>query len=182
MGMTALEHLRRRARAVAWAMMPVLAVAWLNASLACVGMDSQVAVERSPAVKTHDHRAHDPADHAAGDAHTRAYIDDLTIGDATPRHPEALHDHVSCPHCPTSIGTAGTAELNPDHVICGVADSVALPSTHSAQWDLKPFLSPIVWIASVRNAAPDRRARHAAYAEPAPHPRSLNHRYCVLLL
>src|SRR5512138_1110528 len=79
--MTVLERIRRRRRAMAWAMLPLLAVVMLNGAVACVGMlpgdaAAGLALEGHGPINhgPHDHGLHDHAldghaHHGAVDAH-----------------------------------------------------------------------------------------------------------------
>lgn len=172
--MTALEHMRRRSRAMAWAMTPLLVVMWLVTSAACPGMaPGDALLGTNQALETaHEQGVHDPSDHDDGSGHHSHAGTDVDHA--------AIHDHQSCPHCVTSPAGDG---IDSDHVACGVSEStVAAPGHSAAHSDLKPFLSPIALIAPAAAALPIRTSGPLAYPASAPEPRPLNVRYCVFLL
>ena len=173
--MTALEHIRRRSRAMAWAMMPLLALVWLGTSAACPGMtpgDASVAAVPPVERTAHDHGSHAQADHG-GDSHAHSHSQS-GADDAS------MLDHSTCPHCVTP---PSSGEIESGHVVCDGSDgAVAATPNAAAHWDLKPFLTPIAWIAPAEEAPLIRTSSQSAYPAPTPEPRSLNVRYCVFLL
>src|SRR5690606_25021163 len=92
-----------------------------------------------------------------------------------------LHDHRDCPRC---YPAPAEGVLGAGHVDCSVADAgtAAPAASTSAPADLKPFLAPIAWIEPVAASPPARARPPAAPAAVPPPTRSLNVRYCVLLL
>lgn len=182
--MTVLERIRRRSRVVASAILPLLAVAWLDKAAACVGMmPGDAAPEHSrPTVGPHDHPAlHGSADSLGGarHAHGRASVDDAAGAHAKAADTGPLHEHGSCPHCPTSPASGGLA---PDHVACSVSDgTVAATASTAASPDSKASLPPVAWTAPPE-VVPAAVIRRAAVQAAAPPLRPLTLRYCVLLL
>lgn len=193
--MTLLERIRRRRRFVAGAVLPLLAVAWLDgAALACIGMarDGAAAAEHSRAAvgghvgdhhgapRTASSASHDEQaathtqheHHAGGDA----------VADALPPDPTATHDHGDCPHCPvTPQGSHGPAAA---HVACDVADGTGdqTRSGTAAAWDAKHSLPLPTRLPPMPAAPATDPLRAVAQAPPAWPGFSLNVRYCVFVI
>src|SRR5690606_9046994 len=122
----------------------------------------------------HSSAARDDADAVHAHAHGGS-------ADSSIAHSELLHDHGDCPHCPTLLAAG---ELESGHVLCSVSDGAVATTTvkTAAQWDLKPFLSPIAWLAPAATAPPARLRVSSTQVAAVPYARPLNVRYCVLLL
>lgn len=87
--MTVLERIRRRSRAVAWAMLPLLAIAWLEGAAACVAMPFDHLAPGSAS----GHADHEPA--AAADSHGHA---DHEAAAAVHAHRHADHEPAAAAH------------------------------------------------------------------------------------
>jgi hypothetical protein len=159
----ALDRIRRRSKAMARILLPLLTVAWINAAASpCVGMGS-VEEDRQAQGQHHEH--------------------------AVPDHdhdPQAsTHEHSNCPHCPTAAvadheGSAAT------HVACATAESAADSNRSNGnaflKWDLKHTLPLSSGLVPTRTVPPGRFYRPATQDLPAPPRLPLNVRYCVFLI
>jgi hypothetical protein len=165
---------------VAWAMLPLLAVAWLNGAAACVGMSAGDGFARTERGFDAGEPVREHVDAAHGHHADAAHGHRGSVADEHSHHvpSSAPHDHADCPHCPPSgMG----AELGLDHAVCGVAGGAATTQP-AAKAEAKPLLTPMAWVAPVGATAPTCTRAAAAPPLAAIYPRALNLRYCVFLL
>ena len=168
--MSILASMRRRRRAVARVVLPLVVTVWFSASASpCLGMTlgSGHAAHTDAAALTHDHvRADHQADHQPDQ-----------------RHEVPAHHHGSCPHCPSGPSSQGD-QAAASHIPCSALDDVSNNGGQSSvlKWQLKHFLPPADFVSS--SASVYRPPAHGVprAARPAYSSVSLNLRHCVFLI
>lgn len=167
--MTVLEHIRRRSKAVARAILPPLAFVWLSAAASpCVGMvtDSVSRGDVAPAVHNHDETSplHDHGASSSGH--------------------QTSHEHQGCPHCPVGLASDQIAPSG-SHIPCNVLDKVS-DNSRTAGAPVKVDLKHVLPVAADLLSSATL-VSFGSYLSPASQqiaPQSLlplNVRYCVFL-
>ena len=174
--MNVFARLRRRKRAIANILLPLLATVWVGASASpCLGMATDLVSGLSAdAGPMHDHsETHGHAADGVHNSHALAH-----------EHGGSSQSHGTCPHCPGSLGGSTNSQSTGAHIACSVLDDVSDSAGHTSvqKWDLKYSL-PVLQPAFLSIAAPRRGAHDTWQAAPPPSsPIALNLRHCVFLI
>jgi hypothetical protein len=158
-----LDSLRRRKRAVARIVTPMLAIVWLGVSAsACLGMTTASLHETLADVPVTGR--HDPAAH---DQHSR--------------HSDTGDHHGGCPHCPFTVGSQQD-EAASSHIPCSALDDISDGPATPAKLELKQLL-PVAFVVPPQVVFRGF-ARHATLHPPwaAPSAVSLYLLHCAILI
>ena len=177
--MSVLAKLRRRKRALASVVLPLLVSAWFSAASAsaCPGMAAQalqdVSAETAPPAHDHSHAHQNPSDNLPSPHRV----------DGADHHGQLSHSHGSCPHCLGSGDGSSSVSTRP-HLVCSVLEDVSDGTAQSGvqKWESKYFLpaaQPVMFSTSVlaRRADDTRPTAPLVYRSVA-----LNIRHCVFLI
>jgi hypothetical protein len=175
--MRLLENLRKRKRAVAAVVLPLIATVWFSASAsACLGM----------AVDSHDRALADaappPHDHSEAHGHAGAHAGQAHSEDGALHARGTSHSHGACPHCPVFSG-GSSSDSAATHVVCALLDDVSDSGaqTSAQKTELEHFaLAQPIYVSPLELQS----SAHLFSPIVAPVYRSvaLNLRHCVFLI
>ena len=135
-----LERLRKRKRAAAACLLPLLAAVWLSSAGACAAMPAAggevtAAGEAMDAAARDEHSAHGGHTTHAGDVHAVPRAEETGSHDHATSGGEP-RKHGACPHCPAE---SGGAPAQAEHVACAaIEDASDANRAPSSVWDAKP--------------------------------------------
>ncbi|MBN1240898.1 MAG: hypothetical protein JXB36_20530 [Gammaproteobacteria bacterium] len=189
---------------MARALLPLLAVVWIDSAAGCVGMAAAPGAVESRSVPAHEHalhvgHAHDAAPHGGGGeppAATNAgeapsARGDAARGGADPADAHAavvqadsqpVHEHGECPHCPDRALTKDD-DGAPPHVACDTAEAATADARSKPykSWETTLAPPPLARFAPAA-APPGADLRICAHPPPVIGGPRLNVQHCVFLL
>jgi len=162
-----LAYCRRRSRALARALLPILLLGSLGAAGSCPAMEAAAADEAATDRAAHAGHGDAPSagDHSSDHGHDQGH--------------DQGHEHRACPHCPAeSGGTSG------GHALCAAFDEAA-NSKHASKpgpLDLKLAMPAELHIVEAIREPLVGRSRPALYHRVFPPSIPLNLRHCVFVI
>lgn len=166
-----LAYCRRRSRALARALLPILLLGSLGAAGSCPAMETAAADEAATDRAAHAGHGIAPSasDHSNAHGHDQGHEHGTDQG----------HEHGACPHCPAaSGGTSG------GHTLCAAFDEAANSKYASKPGPLDLKLAPpaeLHIVEAVREPLVGC-SRPALYHRVFPPPIPLNLRHCVFVI